>query len=262
MRKTAIVTGCLIALGLAWSSPTRAGFVADLGANWSDSNNPNTGSYGTWSYRQGTSLLPHVADWTPLGQTQPQPAWAPGVVNGDFLPAEFKATAAQSGFDGTGQRGWQVGDIVTHTTDQFNGGGNGVANFLWTSPSSGPVSITGSVFEARSTTGRNNTWTLLVNGTAISSGTLVGGDGHVESNPFLFASGSGGAGVLTQNIAAGSTIDLQIAETGPTSAGDFVGVNFTISSLTSVPEPSSLVTMGIAAMTGLGYILVRRGSKE
>src|SRR5262249_25336945 len=68
--------------------------VADLKSDWSDGNNPNTATFGTWSYRQGTSLLPEVPNFTFGGTVTfptPQPAWAPSNVPGNFLPAEFKA---------------------------------------------------------------------------------------------------------------------------------------------------------------------------
>ncbi len=219
----------------------RATSVADLNTDWSDTSNPNTASFGSWSYRQGTSLLPHVADWTPLGAATPQPAWAPGTATGDFLPAEFKATSSQLN--------WLTGDIVVHTTDPFNGDSNGPANFLWSSPITSTVTISGSVFEGRVTPGRDNTWSLLVNGVVVSSGTLIAGDGHDRSNPFLFSNGSGGAAALIQNVTAGSTIDLQIAETATSAAGDFVGVNLHLVGVAAaVPEPASVVMMGLGVV--------------
>jgi hypothetical protein len=117
--------------------------VADLNSDWSDANNPNAVTFGTWSYRQGLSLLPEVPNWNgngTVGFTATQPAWAPSNNAGDFLPAEFKARSVPAGVD------WQVGDVVVHTTDLFNGPSSGVANFLWTSPNAGTVTISGSVW--------------------------------------------------------------------------------------------------------------------
>ena len=132
---------------LAWFSlvpAARAGsLVADLAADWSDSNNPNPVSFGTWSYLQGASFLPQVSNWNGAGTvafTTTQPAWAPSNDAGDFLPAEFKARSVPTGAD------WQVGDVVVHTTDTVNGGSDGPANFLWTSPISGMVTISGSAW--------------------------------------------------------------------------------------------------------------------
>jgi hypothetical protein len=88
----------LAALACLAAHPAQAQLVADLAADWSDTNNSNTAAFGTWSYRQGNSLLPHVANWTPLGvTTPPQPAWVPGTNPGNYLPAEFKTTSDQLG---------------------------------------------------------------------------------------------------------------------------------------------------------------------
>ena len=95
---------CRIFLSLALFSiipAARAGNVADLSADWSNSNNPNTATFGTWSYRQGTSLLPEVPNWNGNNTTGfTQPAWAPSNVGGDFLPAEFEAGNRSGQFAG------------------------------------------------------------------------------------------------------------------------------------------------------------------
>jgi hypothetical protein len=244
-------------LALAWFSlvpAARAGSVADLAADWSDSNNPNTASFGTWSYRQGSSLLPEVANWNgagTVGFTVTQPAWAPSNNAGDFLPAEFKARSVPTGVD------WQVGDVVVHTTDSFNGDSNGPANFLWTSPSTGIVTISGDVWDARPLAGRDNSWSLLVDGTVVSSGASI--DGTDRANPFLFSAGTGGTAALTVDVVAGSTIDLQITATS--AAGNFVGVNFTLTG-SSVPEPSGLVLGGLAVSALAVTASVRRIRKS
>ncbi len=250
---------CRILLSLTLFSiipAVRAGNVADLSADWSDSNNPNTATFGTWSYRQGSSLLPEVPNWTAngtVGFTVTQPAWAPSNTGGDFLPGEFKARSVPTGagYD------WQVGDVVVHTTDSGNGDSNGPANFLWTSPNMGTVNISGSVWEAATLSGRDNSWSLLVNGIVVSSGASI--DGHDRANPFLFGDGTGGTAALTQNVAAGSTIDLQITKT--TTFGFFVGANFTITESSAVPEPSSLVLGGLAVSALAITALARRIGK-
>jgi hypothetical protein len=81
--------------------------------------------------------------------------------------------------------------------------------------------------------------------------------GPDRAHPFLFSSGTGGAAALTQNVVAGSTIDLVLSRTTP--AGYFVGVNFTITeSAVAVPEPSTLTLLGIGAVCSLGYGWRRR----
>ncbi len=215
-----------------------AGSVADLNLDWSDSSNPNTTSFGTWSYRQGSSLLPEIPNWNSAGFTVPQPAWAPSNNAGDILPAEFKATSVPTGMD------WQVGDIIVHTTDSANGDSNGPANFLWTSPNAGIATISGSVWEAATLAGRDNSWSLLVNGIVVSSGASI--DGHDRADPFLFADGTGSSAALTQSVAAGSTVDLEITKTSGSTFGYYVGANFTITESAAVPEPSTLILGGLA----------------
>ena len=239
-------TIALAVLACLSAHSAHAQLVADLAADWSDTNNSNTATFGTWSYRQGTSLLPHVANWT---QTTPaQPAWAPGTVAGGFLPAEFKAI--------NNNFGWLTGDVIIHTTDPFNGIGFGVGNFLWTSPIDGTITISGDAFEARGLPGRNNAWSLLVNGVTVSAGNLIPGDGYDRTNPFLFSTGSGGVAVLTQNVTVGSTIDLVLTDIGGTSGGggDFVGVNLHLVSASAVPEPGSVALLIGLCVAGAGFV--------
>ncbi len=255
MRTARCVCVCVLALAwLSMVSAARAGSVADLNADWSNSNNPNAASFGTWSYRQGSSLLPEVSNWNGAGTvafTVTQPAWAPSNTAGNFLPGEFKALSVPTNVPGID---WQVGDVVVHPTDSANGDSNGPANFLWTSPNSGTVTISGSVWEAATLAGRDNSWTLLVNGIVVSSGASI--DGHDRAHPFLFSDGTGGTAALTQNVTAGSTIDLEIDKT--TTFGYFVGANLTITETTAVPEPSTLLLGGIGASALVGTVLVKR----
>jgi hypothetical protein len=237
---------------------TSAGAVADLNADWSNTNNANSTSFGTWSYRQGSSLLPETANWNGTGSvgfTATQPAWAPSNIGGDFLPAEFKATSVPAAVPGI-NFDWQVGDVVVHTTDSSNGASNGPANFLWTSPNTGTVTISGSLWEAATLAGRDNSWSLLENGVVVSSGASI--DGHDRANPFLLGDGTGGNAALTLNVSAGSTIDLQITKT--TAFGYFVGANFTITEA-SVPEPSSLFLGGFA-VTALAMTALSRRTRK
>jgi len=93
-----------------------------------------------------------------------------------------------------------------------------------------------------------------VNGIVVSSGASI--DPYDRANPFLFGDGTGGTAALTQNVTAGSTIDLQITET--TTLGYFVGANFTITEVATVPEPGSLILSGLAVSAFAMTFLARR----
>jgi hypothetical protein len=219
--------------------------IADLKNDWSDTNNSNTAAFGTWSYREGNSLLPSVSNVNFGGSVNfpaPQPAWAPGTGAGDFLPAEFKAQSVFAGAD------FQVGDVIAHSTDGPNGGANGPANFLWTSPINGTVTISGGVWEAVLSDQLDNSWSLLKNVNLISYGASI--DGYTRANPFNFSFGTGALAALTQTVSVGDTIDLQITKNG--NLGYFVGANLTITA-ESVPEPGSMILLGLgSACCGAG----------
>jgi hypothetical protein len=237
-----------LAVLVATAPAAHAQVTGNLGANWSDTNNPNTGAFGTWSYQSGTTLLPHVSDWTPLGASTPQPAWAPGTTAGNSFPAVFKATSAQLG--------WVTGDVIVRTTDANNI--NTVAEVNWTSPIAGNATVSGSVFEGSVDPGRDTKWLLVVNGLIVTSGTITAGDGHDRSNPFLFSAGAGGPTALFfPNSSAGTTFDLLLTKTTTSSAGDYVGVNYQID-VVPVPEPSLCLAVAAAGLAVGGWAGRRR----
>jgi hypothetical protein len=142
----------------------------DLVSDWSNSANPN----GPWSYREGSIILPFNPSWT-AGVNFPvvQPAYQPGNVPGNFLPAWYKATSAPpnlANFDN------QIGDVIVHTNDQFNGNpALGFANVLFTTPVSGQYDIFGGLWDASHFfTNRPQDWILLVDGVNRASGVLSG----------------------------------------------------------------------------------------
>jgi hypothetical protein len=241
MSRSAWILVLLYPTGVA-----HAQVVADLNGNWSEATNPNTGSFGTWAYQTGSTPLPHVSDWTALGASTPQPAWAASATS---IPAEFKATSAQLG--------WQTGDIITRTTDANSI--STVAELNWTSPSSGTATVSGSIFEGSVDIGRDTKWLLVVNGLTLTSGTLIAGDGHDRSNPFLFSDGAGGAGALVvPNVIPGTTFDLLLTKTTSSPSGDYVGVSYQIN-VTAVPEP--LMGFTLAACATLAFNAMTAGRR-
>jgi hypothetical protein len=221
-------------------STLSAAMVYDLKADWSDVTNPN----GPWSYREGNNVLPHVADWQGLSGdfTGVQPAWARAQEGNTNLPPWMKIASP----NGLGAD-WQLGDIVTHSTDGFNGIGSGLSNVIWTSPLNGTIDVSGATWMVRDI-GRGNHWDISLNGNLLTEGDIFSGDSFNRSNPFNFAAGSGGGTVLSQiQVFSGDVLRLQFTKTsGP---GDYAGVNLTISA-TAVPEPSGI------AMSLMGFLAV------
>jgi len=215
-------TGMFLPLGVSIASATT---IYDLVADWSDAGNPN----GVWTYREGIDALPSVADWFFFNNgAAVQPAWSPSTNGGNFLPAWFKSTTNNpEGMD------FLTGDVVVHSTDFLNGASSGVANVIWTSPINGEIDISGAVWIARNI-GRSNTWTLLRNGVSLTSGNIFSGDVFDRANPFDFANGSGGPTALNGiAVSIGDVIELRI-EQGPVFGfGDFVGVNLTITTIST-----------------------------
>jgi hypothetical protein len=236
----------IVATGFGMATLANA-TVWDLNADWSDVNNSN----GAWSYREGTNLLPSRTFGVADGWATSQTAWGRSGAN-NYIPAVLKSNGTENF-----THDWLAGDVVMHSTDTTNGVGNGPGNMLWTSPVSGLASITGDVWMGREIS-RSVDWSIWDNGTKITGGTVASGDPYSRSSPFLLSAGSGGAAAITNiSIATGDTLRLQLDTTPDTPYGDFVGMNFTITT-SSVPEPTSV----LAISAGLGALLVRRRRKS
>ena len=106
---------------------------------------------------------------------------------------------------------FQAGDIIVHTTDTSSGSDNGDGNYLWTSPDTGTVNITGGVWMGRDI-GRSNHWELAKNGVVLTGGDISSGDAFSRAAPFDFSAGSGGpAAVSNIPIIAGDQITLTLS---------------------------------------------------
>jgi Concanavalin A-like lectin/glucanases superfamily/Fibronectin type III domain len=230
----AIVSLFAAAIGL----PTAKAITYDLKADWSNSSNPN----GVWSYNERTNPLPFQPNWGNAGEfTGAQPAWAqsPGTdpnTDHTYIPAWLKLSATP-----TFALDLQSGDVGLHTWSPENGMGLGPGNATWTSPITGTVDLSGSVWEARNI-GRSNHWSLTINGTVVTAGDISAANSS-RSSPFDFTSGTGGAAVLNHvPVFAGEVIKLQFDATTPnTGFGDFVGVNFTVNAVLCTPPPPGMV---------------------
>ncbi|GDY21177.1 hypothetical protein LBMAG56_25230 [Verrucomicrobiota bacterium] len=224
-------------------NPMAGGIIWDLKSDWSDVSNPNN----VWSYNAGSTVLPHVAAWR-LGTTLS--GW------GSDLPFWFRSPSASSSE-------WQAGDIIVHTQDDYNGAGYESANVMWTSPITGRVSVSGSVWMANNTPSidggpRGNRWNLYVRGALVSTGTITGGDAHTRANPFAFAAGSGGASALTSVlVTGGDVVKLEIVRAS--SDGSFVGANMTIRQNTnSAPALVGPTSINVTNPAGLNVSYTAR----
>ncbi len=241
-------------LGVAFlgvGTVARAGVIADLSGNWSDSINVNTSSpNGTWAYREGTTVLPSVSPWTAGGTSltgDNQPAWAPSNDVGNFLPAELRANvAAASEFaadpNNPGHNNVLPGNVIMHTNDQFNGDpSKGVGNYLFTSNVTvlGLAEISGMVWDAGLLSSRPQSWNLLLNGVSIASGNLNGTVSRSQAQTFD----------LLEPLVAGESVELDLSRAS--AAGNFTGASLTIQG--TLPEPAAL-----GLLAPLSLMLLRR----
>ena len=216
----------------------------DLKANWSNAQNPN----GPWVYREGTNALPAVMGWQGAPWDVAQPGWARGTQSpGAFVPFWFKSNGAE-GFS----NGWEVGDVVVHTTGGPEGGANGAANVVWNSPLDGSITLTGGVWAGREI-GRAQRFTLSHNSLRLSTGVMATGDSYNRIYPFTFAGGaSSGQVLMNRDVARGDTIKIEAAPAVAGGPGDFVGMNLNIIVCIGVvqdPRHALMCPGGNAALT-------------
>jgi len=240
-------------IGLVAMIPTFSNTIDySLAGQWSNTANPN----GPWTYREGNEALPLVTDYNFGGTVPgftPQPAWAPSNVGGQFLPVWLQSsqTGTPSGFEAGAVT---PGDVIVHSTDGFNGSGEGIANVIWTSPSAGTIDISGDIWWVRNL-GRTNDFSVFVGGTLIADGAISDGSTNTRSNPLQFASGLLlGDSFSDIPVSAGEIVELAV--TRGSGAGEISDLNFQIDETTpsAVPEPAGLVLLlglGLAGAVAL-----------
>ena len=191
----------------------------NLAADWSDTNNPN----GPWSYNDvdGLPLPAHVSDWDLTDEhfAGPQPAWSL-VSSPRSVPMAFKSVGVTAGTF------WNLdapsGTVGMHGQPLF-------AGVTWASPDSGLATISGGVWKMRKNNDRVIDWRITVNGSVVTEGALSDSDPYTSSNPFDFASGTGGAAVLSIPVMPGDVIGIDAGYPVDPFHSDFVGVDFSIS---------------------------------
>ena len=209
--RTYLLSACLGVLFVFVTITSSHAEVWDIKRDWSDITNG-----GTWSYRHGEVNLTHIDAWV----WPNQPAWH----GGSHVPVWFRSTN-----DNPDGCDFMTGDIITHSTDTSNGDGMGSSNVIWTSPMDCTIDISGNIWAARDI-GRSNHWNIFLNGISLTDGDVYSGDAYSRSNPFDFSQGSGGSSILQDiSVSQGDILKLQVT-TNIAHSGDFVGINFVISS--------------------------------
>src|SRR5262245_59703540 len=115
-----------------------------------------------------------------------------------------------------------------HPNDSFSsppGLGNAVAGLTWTSPVAGTATISGDLWLGSPQLGRDIDWSIQLNGTIITDGTLHHNDPFNSSSPYSFANGSGGVAALTFVVSVGDVVNLEIVRAS--TFGTFTGVDET-----------------------------------
>jgi hypothetical protein len=231
-----------LAAALSLLAATATGQTWNLRTEWSNTQNPN----GVWSYRAGNLVLPaqpnHESSFCWLS---PQFAWARSSNDNDRMPALYRHTAPFI-FECLRVTEIECGDIATHTDDPYGGIGGLPSVFAWTSPMTGLVSVTGAIWLGRDV-GRSVDWSVKLNGTLLTSGTVYSGDPYSRATPFDFATGSGGSSALHSiAVVPGDEITFEATQGSGSPNGDIVGVKFTVTADPGGPEGDTVPPMADA----------------
>lgn len=183
--------------------------VWDLADDWSDSSNPSD----VWTYADlnFNRVSNHVPNWLGMG-----PAWAQ---DSSTAPALGKRQSSHPTLD------LPEGRVFMHSP----------GSFVWTSPVSGEIEISGGIWLAADK-GNKVTWVLSENADTIAAVANVEFADGGSSAPFLFSDSRNGAEVLTRTVIAGDTISFRAFATA--TDNEFCGVDFRITHQEEVaPEP-------------------------
>lgn len=202
--------------------------IYDLATDWNNVLNPMS---DVWSYMSNGVLGSAMTTSSLDTWTTNQPAWGNPTPSGmDFygIPLLFES-------NGTEQfpHDWQAGDVITHTGNYTTD----TSTIVWTSLGQGIISVTGGVWSTRDL-GRDNNWTLSLDGTTLAQGVVGSGYSYSSTNPFAFSAGT----TTGIGVNAGDVLELTLSKTDTSPYGDYAGVNMTVN-FTPVPEPTALLLL-------------------
>ncbi len=209
---------------LALSAAT-FGAIDNLGADFSDVNNPN----GVWRLEKNTDqqLFSIVQPDYYSNQTY-QVAWADEPYPAQMhVPFWCRVTTLDMPF---GPYDVALGDILMHGS-VFSRTGATTTSAVWVSPVNGTADIAGSTWMI-ARRGRVMDWEIWRNNVKQTSGRLYEDGTNSRVNPFLFQNGSGGLFALTQPVAVGDRLELRFQSLDE--LPDMAGVNFEVASMAGV----------------------------
>ena len=188
--------GSKVSKGDIWSFTTKPK-QWDAKADWSDKNNPDvltSPPYGTWSYRDAASG--NLLSASDIGINGSPGGWSiDGTANVPNL------------FDDN----WLNGE--GHDINEFAGHGPWLVQ--WTSPVTGKIEITGSLWQ-KSEPERRMSYKLLLNGKKVIDEGYVPEDD--EGNTIVGRAGIVNFGPISQSVSKGDTIEMMVD--GSASGGD------------------------------------------
>lgn len=216
----------------------------DLKNDWSSTNNPN----GVWSLNKGSNPLPLQTNYDSTGQfAKDLKAFA----ERQFPFAGHVPVWTQATKDNFWEGDFLTGDIVFHPSTPGNTlNPFAESNATWTSTLAGVAQVTGNVWYGGLNQDRGVSWTLYLNESSLTSGSVFNGDSYDRSNPLTFS-------VPGLVVNPGDVLKFEgVTQTG-TIYPWFIGVNLTVdvtpASVVPLPPAVWLFGTGLAGLTLLRF---------